>query len=112
MGSELLKDKQRIKEILTTLVNNIDKPITCKIRIFPDEKETIELVQMIEKTGVAAIGVHARYIPDRPRDPARLERLSKISESVSIPVIANGDVFKFSDIESVQKITSQQNILN
>eukprot|EP01080_Neovahlkampfia_damariscottae_P011664 gene11664-4901_t len=111
MGSELLKDPQRIKEILTTLVNNIDKPVTCKIRIFPDEKETIELVQMIEKTGVAAIGVHARYIPDRPRDPARLERLAAISESISIPVIANGDVFNFSDIQEVQKITKCPSVM-
>jgi tRNA-dihydrouridine synthase 2 len=87
MGSELLKDKQQVKEILTTLVQNIDKPITCKIRIFPDEKETIELVQMIEKTGVAAIGVHARYIPDRPRDPARLERLSDIVNSGKFKII-------------------------
>ena len=35
-------------------------PVTCKIRIFTDLSKTIELVKIIEKTGVAAIGVHGR----------------------------------------------------
>jgi tRNA-dihydrouridine synthase 2 len=60
MGAGLLKDKEKIKNILTNLVNNIKKPVTCKIRLLEDEKETIELVKMIENCGVSALAIHCR----------------------------------------------------
>ena len=62
MGAALLKDPNKVKEILTALVKNISKPITCKIRILPSLEETLKLVKVIEGTGVAAVGVHGRCV--------------------------------------------------
>ena len=61
MGAALLKQPEKVKEILTALVKNVSKPITCKIRILPSLEETMKLVKVIEGTGVAAVGVHGRY---------------------------------------------------
>ena len=60
MGAALLKDPDKIKDILTALVQNVSKPVTCKIRILPSLEETLKLVKAIERTGVAAVGVHGR----------------------------------------------------
>jgi len=60
MGVALLTDKERIKQVLTTLVRTIDKPVTCKIRLLEKMEDTVDLVKAIEQTGVKAIGVHAR----------------------------------------------------
>lgn len=70
MGAALLKDPERVRDILTTLVQGIpNKPITCKIRLLSTEEETLSLVKIIESTGVAAIGVHGRLTGQRPREP-------------------------------------------
>lgn len=58
MGAALLKKPDTVKEILTTLVNGLSKPVTCKIRCLPTVQETLNLCKMIEKCGVKAIGVH------------------------------------------------------
>jgi tRNA-dihydrouridine synthase 2 len=60
MGAALLKKPDRVKEILTALVQSVSKPVTCKIRILPSLEETLKLVKVIEGTGVAALGVHGR----------------------------------------------------
>ena len=56
----MLKQPERVKEILTALVQSVSKPVTCKIRILPSLEETLKLVKVIEETGVAALGVHGR----------------------------------------------------
>lgn len=56
----MLKQPERVKEILTALVHSVSKPVTCKIRILPSLEDTLKLVKVIEGTGVAAFGVHGR----------------------------------------------------
>jgi len=105
MGVALLQDKQRAKEILTKLVEVMDKPVTCKIRLLESMADTIDLVKTLEQTGVKAIGVHGRYIPDRPKVKAHMELLPQVQSAVSIPIIANGDIFEYDDIEKIKKIS-------
>ncbi|KAG8143953.1 putative tRNA-dihydrouridine synthase protein [Naja naja] len=52
--------KEYSTKILTTLVNGISKPVTCKIRILSSKEKTLRLVKRIEQAGVAAIAVHGR----------------------------------------------------
>jgi tRNA-dihydrouridine synthase 2 len=69
MGSALLKKPDLIYDILTTLRRNLpfSLPLTCKIRLLEEDQNTIQLLQLIEKAGVAAVGIHARFVADRPR---------------------------------------------
>ena len=53
MGAGLLRNPENIRDILTTLIRNINKPVTCKIRLLEDPHKTLELVKMIENCGVA-----------------------------------------------------------
>uniref|UniRef100_A0A673H394 DRBM domain-containing protein n=1 Tax=Sinocyclocheilus rhinocerous TaxID=307959 RepID=A0A673H394_9TELE len=115
MGSALLSDPEKIEAILSTLVNGISKPVTCKIRILPTLEDTVNLVKRIEKTGVAAIAVHGRMKEERPRHPVHCDYIQAVAESVSIPVIANGgssDIVKtFEDIEKFRAAAGASSVM-
>jgi len=106
MGAALLEKPEQIKALLTKCVQNLDIPVTCKIRILPNLDETIKLVKMIESCGVAAIAVHGRTKEQRPHDENQVSFIRNIANSISIPVIANGgsshikhysDIIKFKE---------------
>ena len=88
MGAALLKQPDKIKSILTTLVTNLRIPVTCKIRVLPTLEETVELCKMIESCGVSAIGIHGRTKEERPPHKNRNHFLKAIAEQLKIPVIA------------------------
>lgn len=104
MGAALLKDRERLCSILKSLVQSIDKPVTCKIRLLDNMSDTIDLVKSIEQTGVTALAVHARYIEQRSRDAAHLQYLEQIKSVINIPLIANGDCFRYEDFESMRTL--------
>lgn len=60
MGAALLENPEKIKQILTNLVKNLNVPVSCKIRVLPNLDDTLKLVKMIESTNIAAIAVHGR----------------------------------------------------
>ena len=60
MGAALLKQPDKVRSILSTLVEGVSIPVTCKMRILPSLQETLDLVRVIEGTGVAALAVHGR----------------------------------------------------
>ncbi|XP_027077872.1 uncharacterized protein [Coffea arabica] len=105
MGAALLSKPELIQDILTTLKRNLHTPVTCKIRLLKSSRDTVELAQRIEKTGVSALAVHGRRVADRPRDPAKWNEIADVVAALSIPVIANGDVFEFEDFERMKVAT-------
>ncbi|XP_003223003.1 tRNA-dihydrouridine(20) synthase [NAD(P)+]-like [Anolis carolinensis] len=115
MGAALLSHPDKIESILTTLVKGVCKPVTCKIRILPTKEETISLVKRIERTGVAAIAVHGRKKEERPQHSVHCDVIKAISETVSIPVIANGGSHDFikehSDIEAFREATGASSVM-
>ncbi|ONK71594.1 tRNA-dihydrouridine(20) synthase [NAD(P)+]-like [Asparagus officinalis] len=62
MGAALLSKPELIHDILTTLKRNLNTPVTCKIRLLKSSRDTVELAQQIERTGVSALAVHGRTI--------------------------------------------------
>ncbi|XP_060587276.1 tRNA-dihydrouridine(20) synthase [NAD(P)+]-like [Ruditapes philippinarum] len=106
MGAALLKKPEKIKEILTTLVQNVKIPVTCKIRLLPELEDNISLVKMIESTGVSAIGIHGRLTEERPRHTNRNATIKKLAQILNIPVIANGgskEIQCYDDIEKFRQ---------
>ncbi|KAF8959667.1 tRNA-dihydrouridine(20) synthase [NAD(P)+]-like, partial [Entomortierella lignicola] len=91
--------------ILRKLVENSGLPVTCKIRIFPDREKTLKLVKMIEATGIKALAVHCRYRDQRPREKGHWDRFKEIVEAVSIPVIANGDVWEYEHLSRLKELS-------
>ncbi|XP_057784345.1 uncharacterized protein LOC131001781 isoform X1 [Salvia miltiorrhiza] len=111
MGAALLSKPDLIHDILTTLKRNLDTPVTCKIRLLKSLQDTVELARRIEKTGVSALAVHGRKVADRPRDPAKWNEIADVVAAVSIPVIANGDVFEYEDFERIKVATGASSVM-
>jgi len=105
MGAALMEEPEKLCGILRKLVEHSGLPVTCKIRIFPDREQTLKLVKMIEATGIKALAVHCRYRDERPREKGHWDRFKEIVEAVSIPVIANGDVWDYEHLASLKELS-------
>ncbi|KAI9593282.1 dihydrouridine synthase-domain-containing protein [Syncephalis fuscata] len=97
MGAALLKTPDKLCKILSNLVDHVELPVSCKIRLLESTEETIELCHKIVSTGISALAIHCRTRDERPRHPAHWDQLEPICKAItSIPIIANGD-FKHRD---------------
>ncbi|KAI8076283.1 hypothetical protein BDF21DRAFT_439381 [Thamnidium elegans] len=115
MGAALLTNPDNLKKILINLVDHSGVPVSCKIRLLDTQEETINLVKMIVTTGVKALTVHCRTRNQRSSEKAVWERLAEIVDVVKsisdIPVIVNGDVYQYSDIEKAKEITRADSVM-
>ncbi|KAI9471552.1 tRNA-dihydrouridine synthase 2 [Coemansia sp. RSA 1085] len=112
MGAALLEDPDRLCAILEKLVQNISIPVTCKIRVFDDEEKTLSLVRQIARTGISALTVHCRTRYMRPREKAMWHRLNSIVEELKpLPVVLNGDIFKYEDAQKARTSTGATSVM-
>ena len=93
-GSALLKNPKLAGEIIKEVVNAVDIPVTVKIRIGWDKDSinAVEMAKIAEQAGAAALTVHGRTKEQMYAPPVDLETIADVKRSVSIPVIANGDI--------------------
>ncbi len=93
-GSALLKDEALVKKILEAVVNAVDIPVTLKIRTGWDNqnRNAVQIAQIAEQAGIAALTVHGRTRACKFNGQAEYETIREVKQSVSIPVIANGDI--------------------
>ena len=93
-GSALLSHPRLVRDILEAVVGAVEVPVTLKIRTGPNPRERngIEIAQIAESSGIAALAVHGRTRSDRFKGEAEYDTIRRICQMLNIPVFANGDI--------------------
>lgn len=98
-GSALLKDPDLVETLVREVSNALTTPFTVKLRLglSTNHKNFIEVARRCEQAGAVAIALHARTTRQGYSGEADWSAIRKLKESVSVPVIGNGDVFSPED---------------
>lgn len=93
-GVYLMKHPEKLSRMLPSLLDHATVPVTAKIRSgwSDSERNAVEIAKQLEHEGIAAIGVHGRTRKQRYMARADWTIIKDVVDSVSIPVIGNGDV--------------------
>ncbi len=105
-GSALLKNPDKIYEIVKSVVESVKCPVTVKIRSGWDMNHinACEVAKICEKAGASAICVHPRTRSQGYSGKADWQIIKEVKDSVSIPVIGNGDIV---DVYSAKRMLDE-----
>lgn len=112
-GSALMRHPELVGKIVAAVVGAIKKPVTIKIRKGFDEAHVnaVEIAKIAEDAGAAAVTVHGRTREQYYAGKADWEIIAKVKESVSVPVIGNGDVTDCISAEQMLRQTGCDGIM-
>ena len=93
-GSALLQNEKLVSDILESVVNAVDVPVTLKIRTGwdTDHRNGVTIAKIAEQSGIQVLAVHGRTRACAYKGDAEYDTIAEIKSAINIPVIANGDI--------------------
>lgn len=113
IGAALMSEPDLVADMVKAVKDKYgDKVcIETKIRIHADLEETVSFVKKVESAGVDFITVHGRTKTTRSSQPANLDAIKLVKDTVNVPVVANGDCFTHDDFERIAKYTGVDGVM-
>lgn len=112
-GSALLKEPSQVEQIVKSVVDAVDVPVTLKIRTgwCENTRNGIEIAKIAEHNGIQSLAVHGRTRCDFYKGNAEYQTIKAIKQAISIPVVANGDITSAQKAKEVLDITGADAVM-
>ena len=111
-GSSLLLDLPLMGSIIRTIKNTSNKNMTSvKMRLGFEKKNHVEIAKIIEDSGADFLAVHGRTRAGKFKAEVDYDAIAEIKKSVSIPVIANGDIDSYEKAKWVLEYTGSDGVM-
>ncbi len=111
-GGVLLKDENRdkLRDIVKTIVDTSKKPVSAKIRLGYDKSVVEDRAKLLEDLGIVFLTIHGRTVKQMYRGKADYDEIKKGAQAVKIPVIANGDITDYEKAKYVMEYTGAKGV--
>lgn len=112
-GSALMKDEKLSEQIIKSVVNAVNVPVTIKMRLGwdYDNLNAKNIARIAEDNGVKMITVHGRTRSQLYEGKANWKLIGEVKDSVKIPVIANGDIKTVDDVKLCIKESNADGVM-
>jgi tRNA-dihydrouridine synthase B len=112
-GSALLQQPHLVEAIVKAVVDAVKVPVTLKIRTGwdTDNRNGVQIARIAEANGIQSLAVHGRTRACMYKGNAEYDTIREIKETISIPVIANGDIMSVDDAKEVLRYTGADGIM-
>eukprot|EP01025_Chloroclados_australasicus_P010883 TRINITY_DN14608_c0_g2_i1.p1 TRINITY_DN14608_c0_g2~~TRINITY_DN14608_c0_g2_i1.p1 ORF type:complete len:382 (-),score=33.67 TRINITY_DN14608_c0_g2_i1:834-1979(-) len=113
-GAFLMENWELIAEIISTLAQNLDVPVTAKIRVYPDVNRTIEYAKLLQSAGCSLLAVHGRFRDQKNTKKIRADwdQIKAVKNALQIPVLANGNISCLEDCYRCMEYTGCEGVMS
>jgi len=102
-------------EIVKSMVQETRKltnvPVSIKIRLRSNIRESVDLIQQAERAGVSWVTIHGRTLEERTKAPMHWDDIKMLKEISKVPIVANGDINTQHDIMDAVKKTGVDGVM-
>ncbi|QCD81596.1 tRNA-dihydrouridine synthase 4 [Vigna unguiculata] len=113
-GAFLMDNLPVVKSLVEKLAENLQVPVSCKIRLFPNLEDTLKYARMLEEAGCMLLAVHGRTRDEKDGKKFRADwkAIRAVKNAVRIPVLANGNIRHMDDVRDCLEETEVEGVLS